>query len=516
MPVVGTVGFARATERHRFHPSSSSHGAWERRKLDDGQSTRRGFDAPGFRRRAPMTTEIAPDATGPSLESAPPRPRSSERAPRPAGAFAPLAERLELGTATIAVVGLGYVGLPLLVTAAQGGFPVIGYDADPGKVAALDDGISYIEDVPTSSIQAIDQARYSTDPRALAAADVVIIAVPTPLHEGGPDLSIVETAARDVARSLQRGQLVVLESTTYPGTTEELVLPVLQESGLELGRDFALGYSPERINPGSEWGLHNTPKIVAGVDPVSLELAMLTYEKLAASVVATRSPREAEMAKLIENTFRSVNIALVNELATLAADMGVDIWSALDAAATKPFGYLPFWPGAGVGGHCIAVDPTYLSWQATKLRGYGLGFVEHSLAVNNEMPRYVSRRVGEALNRSRQSLAGSRVLVLGLSYKAGIGDTRESPAVVVAEHLIRAGVEFSYHDPYVPEITILGTSYESVAFDPASLRSADCVVLLTAHPTFELDTVVRQCRLLFDATGSTRHTSDPMSHVVRL
>lgn len=472
-----------------------------------------------------MTLEFAPGGPAPAaaqiaVPTSPPTTEDRDLSPAPGapGAlpapFDRLAERLELRTATVAVVGLGYVGLPLLVTAAGAGFPVIGYDADRRKVDALNDGVSYIEDVPTAVVQGLPDARFSDTPGVLAAADVILIAVPTPLHDGGPDLSIVEAAVRDVAHALRRGQLVVLESTTYPGTTEEIVLPILATSGLEVGTDYALGYSPERINPGSTWGLHNTPKIVSGVDPVSLDVASRTYARLSASVVTAASPREAEMAKLIENTFRSVNIALVNELATLAADIGVDIWSALDAAASKPFGYMPFWPGAGVGGHCIAVDPTYLSWQATKFRGYGLGFVEHALAVNNEMPRYVARRVGEALNGRRKSLADARILVLGLSYKPGIGDTRESPAVVVAEQLLKAGARLTYHDPYVPEFEIAGRRLESTACDPTTLANQDCVVVLTNHPDVALPEIVAHAPLVFDATGATRHC--PAPHVVRL
>ena len=319
--------------------------------------------------------------------------------------LAALAEAIADRSATVAVVGLGYVGVPLLVAAGAEGFRLIGVDSDAEKVKGLRQGKSHVVDVaPEDLAWSGDEitwdgrAQFSTDPCILVAADVIVVAVPTPLRDGTPDLSLVRAAMEAVARALRPGQLVVLESTTYPGTTEELVRPILEATGLVAGRDFALAYSPERINPGDGRSLREVPKIVAGVTQIDTELAALFYGTLVDQVVRTSSPRQAEMAKLIENTFRQVNIALVNELATIAPAVGVDIWEALEAAATKPFGYMPFWPGPGVGGHCIAIDPSYLSWRVEQRLGFGIGFIEHARAVNNRMPAHVVSRIVEVLN----------------------------------------------------------------------------------------------------------------------
>ncbi len=426
--------------------------------------------------------------------------------------------RIESRQATVAVVGLGYVGLPLLVAAGSEGFGVIGVDVDPAKIRSLRDRRSYVGDVSDEELTGLAQVQFSTDHRVLLAADVIVIAVPTPLRDGGPDLSMVRAAAEHVAQVLRPGQLVVLESTTYPGTTEDLVQPVLESGELVAGFDFGLAYSPERIDPGTGRALRETPKIVAGVGPADTEVAVAFYSAIVDRVVTLSSPRNAEMAKLVENTFRQVNIALVNELATIAPAIGVDIWEALDGAATKPFGYMPFWPGPGVGGHCIAIDPSYLSWKVEQRLGFGIGFVQHARSVNNRMPAYVAARVGEALNRSGKPLRGARVVVLGLAYKAGVDDVRESPALAVIHHLINAGVDCSYHDPYVPSINISrrragdlplpdGESegrLESVPLDTEVLDAADCVVILTAHPDIDYQAVVDASSLVFDAVGATR------------
>jgi nucleotide sugar dehydrogenase len=448
-----------------------------------------------------------PDVAEPHLpgpgEADPP---VAELLPDVAPVFSGLAERIALHTATVAVVGLGYVGLPLLVTAGEQRFTVLGVDADPAKIAMLRRGESYVGDVRDDQVRALAGARFVDDAIALLVADVVVIAVPTPLKDGGPDLSLVEGAVGDVAETLRPGQLVVLESTTYPGTVDEVVRPILENrSGLEAGRDFALAYSPERIDPGSGVDIQTVPKIVSGIGPSGLDLAEHLYRALGFRTVRAPSPREAEMAKLIENTFRQVNIALVNELATVAADLEVDIWAALDAAATKPFGYLPFWPGPGVGGHCIAIDPTYLSWRAQQRRGFGLGFVQHALEVNNGMPAYVASRVGETLNAASKPLRGSRVLALGVSYKPGVDDVRESPARHVLERLAAAGAAVAYHDPHVAELTLHGDRLRSVPLTPAVLAEQDCVVILTAHASVDYEQVARHSSLVFDAQGVTRH-----------
>lgn len=433
-------------------------------------------------------------------------------------ALSALRECIETRRATVAVVGLGYVGLPVLVAAGAEGFGVIGVDVDPAKIRSLRDRRSYVGDVSDDDLAGLAQAQFSNDHRVLVAADVIVIAVPTPLRDGGPDLSMVRAATEHVAHVLRPGQLVVLESTTYPGTTEDLVQPLLEAGGLVAGFDFALAYSPERIDPGTGRALRETPKIVAGVGPADTEVAVAFYSALVDRVVTLSSPRNAEMAKLVENTFRQVNIALVNELATIAPAIGVDIWEALDGAATKPFGYLPFWPGPGVGGHCIAIDPSYLSWKVEQRLGFGIGFVQHARSVNNRMPAYVAARVGEALNRAGKPVRGARVLVLGLSYKAGVDDVRESPALAVINQLVDAGADCSYHDPYVPSIDVsrrragdvplpAGETERrlgSVPLDDAVLAGADCVVILTAHPDIDYTAVVEVSSLVFDATGVTR------------
>jgi len=426
-----------------------------------------------------------------------------------------LAQRIQTRKACVAVVGLGYVGLPLLVAVANAGFDVLGLEADPEKVAALKDGRSHIVDVPDSQIAALDGARFDSDPALLERAEVILICVATPLTDHTPDLSQVRRAAEQVAHHLRPGRLVVLESTTYPGTTEEVVLPILETSGLTAGRDFALAYSPERIDPGQDrYRLENTPKIVAGLTDRCRDLAGSFYGHLVREVVVTSSPREAEMAKLIENTFRQVNIALVNELAVLSRDLRVDIWEALRAASTKPFGYMPFWPGPGVGGHCISIDPSYLSWRAGQRVGYRIGFIEHANEVNNRMPAYVVARVGEALNDAGKPIRGSRVLVIGVSYKAGVDDRRESPSLAVMERLVGSGAVVSYHDPFVPRLELAGSDLASQPLSEEVLAEQDCVAVLTAHPGIDYRAVVGAAPLVFDARGVTVGIDAP--NVVRL
>jgi UDP-N-acetyl-D-glucosamine dehydrogenase len=446
--------------------------------------------------------------------------------------LAMLPESIAKRSAVVAVIGLGYVGLPLLMAAGDEGFGLIGIDADSSKIRALREGRSYIADIDNADFVVLEGARFTSDHQALSAADVILVAVPTPLRDGSPDLSLVEAAAEQIAAILRPGQLVILESTTYPGTTQDLVLPILESRGLKHGDDFALAYSPERIDPGGGWSFRKTPKIVAGITPAQTDLAVAFYSTMVDRVVRTSSPREAEMAKLIENTFRQVNIALVNELATIAPAIGVDIWESLEAAATKPFGYMPFWPGPGVGGHCIAIDPTYLSWKVEQRLGFGIGFIEHARSVNNRMPGFVTSRIADTLNQIGRSLQGASVVVLGLTYKAGVNDVRESPALSVLGRLIEAGADCSYHDPYVastivggrrktdrPRLTVdagLNEQVElrSVPFDEDLLSNADCVVILTAHPEIDYDKVIAHAPLIFDAVGVTRHKRH--DHVVVL
>jgi nucleotide sugar dehydrogenase len=426
-----------------------------------------------------------------------------------------LASAIRHRRATAAVVGLGYVGLPLLTGIGRAGFPVIGVDIDPTKIQLLRSRRSPVVDVTDSEIEAMERATFSDHPGALADADVIVMCLPTPLTDGAPDLTMVLTAAEDVARSLRPGVLVVLESTTYPGTTEELLRPILETSGLVVGRDFALGYSPERIDPGNRARrLDETPKIVSGFTDRCRDLAVSFYSSFVHTVVTTPSPREAEMAKLIENTYRQVNIALVNELAVLARDLGVDIWESLRAAATKPFGYQPFWPGPGVGGHCISIDPTYLSWRAGQQLGYRVEFIEHANEVNNRMPEYVVSRVAEALNDAGKPIKGSRLLGIGVAFKPGVDDLRGSPALEVLERLQRKGADVSYHDSFVPRVLIGDREHGSLTLDDETVAGQDVVVILTPHADVDIPALVNTAALVFDARGATIGIDAP--HVVRL
>jgi UDP-N-acetyl-D-glucosamine dehydrogenase len=416
-----------------------------------------------------------------------------------------LARRIPTKDATVAVVGLGYVGLPLLVAAGNAGFRTLGFDVDEDKIQTLRSGRSHVLDVPDGEIGSRDSQEFHADPGSLAKADVILICVPTPLTDHAPDLDMVREAAETVGRSLGPGRLVVLESTTYPGTTDEIVRPILErESGLTAGRDFALGYSPERIDPGQTAHLlEDTPKIVAGLTDRCRDLAMSFYGQIVLQVVPTSSPREAEMAKLIENTFRQVNIALVNELAILARDLDVDIWEALQAASTKPFGFMPFWPGPGVGGHCISIDPSYLSWRAGQRLGYHIGFIEHANEVNNRMPAYVVHRIGEALNDAGKPIRGSHILAIGVTYKPGVQDQRESPSLAVMEKLAAKGAVVSYHDPFVPRLELSSAGLESQPLSAAVLAGQDCVAILTAHQEVDYGLVLAAAPMVFDARGVT-------------
>ena len=367
-----------------------------------------------------------------------------------------LETKIDATTARIAVIGLGYVGLPLAVALAEAGFPVLGVDVNEGRVAALNRGESYLKDVDAAQIARLRSAgrlEATTDYGALRRVDVIFICVPTPYdRQRAPDLSFIDAAAEGIAAQLQPGQLVVLQSTTYPGTTEEEVQPILERSGLRAGVDFYLAFSPERINPGDRvHTVHNTPKVVGGVDRTSAQLTARLLARLTPEVHIVSSPRAAEMTKLLENIFRSVNIALVNELKMVYAAMGIDVWEVIHAAKTKPFGYMPFYPGPGLGGHCIPIDPFYLTWKAREY-GQHTRFIELAGEVNTAMPHYVVSRVMEALNARRQPLNGSRVLLLGLAYKADVDDPRESPTFVLLDLLKKHGAEVAYYDPYVPEI----------------------------------------------------------------
>jgi nucleotide sugar dehydrogenase len=418
-----------------------------------------------------------------------------------------LVRRIHDRTARVLIVGQGYVGLPVAMRAVEMGFPVVGLDASVQRAEALASGRSYVSDVPDEQLRAALERGYRSvsDAADTGPFDIAVISVPTPLREGAPDLTYVEQAAETLARRLRAGCLVVLESTTYPGTTDELMRPILERSGLRAGDELFVGYSPERIDPGNpRWGFVNTPKVVSGIDEPSLRCVEAFYGTLVDKVVPVGSTAEAELVKLLENTFRHVNIALVNELAMFAADLGIDIWSAIDAATTKPFGYMRFTPGPGVGGHCLPIDPSYLSWRVKNSLGRTFRFVELANDVNEHMPDYVVTRLATLLNRERKAVNGSRVLVLGLSYKAGTSDWRESPSVAVVERLAALGAEVRAAEPYLPDVGAPELPVTVVDCTVDEVAAADAVVLLVDHPDFPLDDIAEHGRLVLDTKGCMR------------
>ncbi|MGH9056295.1 MAG: nucleotide sugar dehydrogenase [Acidimicrobiales bacterium] len=403
---------------------------------------------------------------------------------------------------SVVVVGQGYVGLPLAVRAVEVGHRVVGFDVDKARVERLRAGDSYVEDVPSpqlASVLATGRYEATSDEAACEGFEVAVVTVPTPLKEGVPDLSYIEDAGAMLARHLGAGATVVLESTTYPGTTVELLVPILEAgSGLTAGADFHVGYSPERIDPGNPtWGLANTPKVVSGIDMASLERIQGFYGSLVERTVAVSRTQEAELVKLIENTYRHVNVALVNELAVFASELGIDIWEAIEAASTKPFGFMRFTPGPGVGGHCLPVDPSYLSWQVKRRVGEAFRFVELANDVNDHMPHYVARRLMLSFNRRRKAVQGSRVLLLGLAYKPNTGDSRESPALVVAERLLGLGAEVRAVDPHVDPARVDGR-ITLVELTAGELAAADAVVVLTDHDAFDWEEVLASATFVFD------------------
>jgi UDP-N-acetyl-D-glucosamine dehydrogenase len=403
----------------------------------------------------------------------------------------------------VGIVGLGYVGVPLAVAFAEAGARVVGVDIDDARMQALGRGESDIEDISSEQLQAVgDRVSFGVDPAALAEADAVLICVPTPLNvHREPDLGPLLAASDSVGSIVRRDQLVVLESTTYPGTTRERLLPALEASGLKAGEDFHVAFSPERVDPGSRnYSLRNTPKVVGGLTDACADRAEELYAMVCDEVVRVSTPEVAELSKLLENIFRSVNIALVNELAILAHRMDIDIWEVIDAAATKPFGFMRFDPGPGMGGHCLPVDPFYLAWRAREY-DFALEFIELAGKFNQRMPYFCVQRVIEALNRVGKSVRGSDVLLLGVAYKPGVSDTRESPSLKIASLLRDQGAELSYHDPHVPALAESGLASVELS---EGVASADLVVIVTAHPEVDHDAVVRDAGLVLDLRGITR------------
>jgi UDP-N-acetyl-D-glucosamine dehydrogenase len=418
-----------------------------------------------------------------------------------------LEQKIRKGDARIGTLGLGYVGLPLSVEFASAGLHVTGFDLTREKVEAVNSGTSYIKDVPSERVAALvkdGRLRASSDFALLAECDAVIICVPTPLSKTkDPDLQMVVDAAKAIAARLHSGQLVVLESTTYPGTTEELILPLLTERGLEVGQSFFLAFSPERVDPGNaRFNTRNTPKIIGGVTPACTRVAQALYSKAIDTVIPVSSTRAAEMVKLLENTFRSVNIGLVNEVALMCDRLGVDVWEVIDAAASKPFGFMPFYPGPGLGGHCIPIDPLYLSWKLKTLN-YRARFIELAGEINSGMPEYVCSRVADALNEREKSVKGSRVLVLGVTYKRDIDDVRESPALDILRILEARGARVSYNDPQVPELSMNDTRLRSVDLLPG-VRSSDVVVIVTDHSAYPYREIVEAAPVIVDTRNATK------------
>ena len=429
-----------------------------------------------------------------------------------------LLNKIRAKQARVGVIGLGYVGLPLVVEFAKAGVTAIGFDVDASKIEALACGESYIADVPAADVKAVVDGGLlsgTTDFTRLADVDTVNICVPTPLRKTkDPDLSYIVAAVEQVATHLRAGQLVVLESTTYPGTVDEVVQPRLEEGGLRVGTDIFLAFSPERVDPGNTtWTTRNIPKVVGGVDARSTELAAALYGLIVDSVVQVSSPRVAEMVKLLENTFRAVNIGLVNELALMCRDLDVNVWEVIDAAKTKPFGFMPFYPGPGLGGHCIPVDPFYLSWKARQ-SGFESRFIELAGHVNSGMPRYVVERIAEALNSRSRAVKGSKVHLFVMAYKPNVSDIRESPAIDIAELLIRRGTVVTYSDPFVASVRKGGLALDATPVEQALSDGIDCAVITTDHSAFDYEGIAQRAPVVVDTRNALKDTDD--SRIFRL
>ena len=431
-----------------------------------------------------------------------------------------LLERIERRTAHVGVVGLGYVGLPLAVEFARAGFHVLGYDVSERVVTLLNEGRSHIQDVPASAVaELVKEGRLeaTTDAKRLREVDAISIAVPTPLAKTrDPDMSYVLAATETAAKAARPGQVIVLESTTYPGTTRELLQPALESRGFVLGEDIFLAFSPERVDPGNErWTTKNTPKVVGGITPACTDVAAALYGACIDHIVPVASPEAAELTKLLENTFRSVNIALVNEMAIVCDKLGVNVWEVIDAAATKPFGFMRFTPGPGIGGHCIPLDPHYLAWKMRTLN-YKTRFIDLASEINSEMPSYVVEKVVSALNDQRKAVNGSRILVLGVAYKRDIDDVRESPALDVIRLLEDLGADVAFHDPYVPTFREEGVLHEGVALTDEELRDSDAVVIITDHTSVDYQRVVNLARVVIDTRNATIRTIAGGARIVSL
>jgi UDP-N-acetyl-D-glucosamine dehydrogenase len=429
-------------------------------------------------------------------------------------------EKIKAKKAHVVIIGQGYVGLPLACELAASGLKVTGFDIAEDLVKKLNRGKSHIPDVPSRELAAmIKTGRYkaSADPKIMASADCVCICVPTPLSKTkDPDVSYILSAVDLVARHLHPQMLIVLESTTYPGTTEELIRPSLEESGLKVGKDFYLAYSPERVDPGNPvYGTKNTPRIVGGSTPACSDVAQAFYEQFIDEVVIVTSTQSAEMVKLLENTFRSVNIGLVNEVALMCDRLKIDVWEIIDAAATKPFGFMRFYPGPGLGGHCIPIDPHYLSWKLRSLNYYAR-FIELAGDINTHMPEYVVERLARALNERKKSIKSSHILVLGVAFKRDIDDVRESPSIDVIELLVRGGAKISFHDPYVDKISLDHGVMTGIKLTDAAIKKADCAIILTDHSEVDYARIVRFSKMVFDTRNATGKVKTGRKKIVKL
>jgi UDP-N-acetyl-D-glucosamine dehydrogenase len=423
-----------------------------------------------------------------------------------------LLDKISSHSLEIAIIGLGYVGLPLATTFAEAGFHVTGIDVDQVKVDLANKGQSYISDTDSNDLQrliAADRLTFTTDFNALDHADAVSICVPTPLRKTRePDISYILAVTQQVRAHLHTGQIIILESTTYPGTTDEVLLPELESTGLKIGTDFFLAFSPERIDPGNpDFGTKNTPKVVGGITPLCTEMAQAYYGAAIDHIVPVSSARIAEMTKLLENTFRAVNIGLVNEIAIMCEKLNINGWEVIDAAATKPFGFMRFQPGPGLGGHCIPVDPHYLSWKLKTL-DYTARFIELATEINSSMPHYVVNKITEALNEQRRSLNGATVLVLGIAYKRNVSDIRESPALDIIQDLLDHKAVVLYNDNYVPSLTLKGHTLHSQPLSSGLLQAADCVALVTDHSYYDIATIVQEARSVVDTRNMTKGIND--------
>jgi UDP-N-acetyl-D-glucosamine dehydrogenase len=420
-------------------------------------------------------------------------------------------EKIRNRSAKLGVIGLGYVGLPLAVEMAGEGFRVTGIDIDGSRAESVNAGVSYVLDVPSNvllSAVTSGTLRATQSFAALESVDTISICVPTPLRKTkDPDLSYIVAAVEAVRNHLSPGKLIVIESTTYPGTTRETVLPILEKSGLKAGEDFSLAFSPERVDPGNQtYTTRNIPKIIGGLTARCTAMATFLYQQFVDSVIPVSSSEAAEMVKLLENTFRSVNIALVNEMARMCRQFGINVWEVIDAAKTKPFGFMPFYPGPGLGGHCIPVDPNDLTWKA-RMNGFEPRLIEMAAIVNSQMPDFTVKRIAYALNKTKKRINGSRILALGIAYKRDVSDTRESPALEVARALIEKGATVAYSDPYVPRVALGGDTLVSVPLTQQLLQSMDCVVILTDHPAFDYSMVAAHSALVVDCRNALKDFS---------